>query len=162
MNFNTLLEQIQFNPNAAAWWISPKGEILPILGKDTHINNVIKNPQVFGYTIESIQKIYDKYHENIGTEKQAREEIMKHIMDNGWIRIRDNTNFYSIQTGNLSSSKDYIFDWACQMKDWVSETVEIIINNDRYTIGDIIKGKLFESITRKKLVYINSVFDFKI
>ncbi|GHV76985.1 hypothetical protein AGMMS49942_18060 [Spirochaetia bacterium] len=158
-----------FDPNSPAWWISPQGKVLPIGHGETHIQKVIENPVVFGFTTKQIEDIYHSYGEAVGTEKKAREEIIADILDKGWIRIRNNPSFYSIQLSILSpTAKEYIFDWAVRMIDWVGPFTKanIITNFDMviYTVADIAGGALGETEEggheRKTLIPISSVFDF--
>ncbi|GHV75634.1 hypothetical protein AGMMS49942_04550 [Spirochaetia bacterium] len=158
-----------FNPNAPAWWISPQGKILPIGHGETHIQKVIDNPVAFDCATKQIEDIYHSYGEAVGTEKKAREEIIADILDKGWIRIRKNPSFYSIQLSILSSTaKEYIFDWAVRMIDWVGPLTKanIITNFDMaiYAISDIAGGALGKieegGHERKTLIPISSVFDF--
>ncbi|GHV79706.1 hypothetical protein AGMMS49944_14970 [Spirochaetia bacterium] len=141
-------EAISIDPNAPAWWISPQGHILGIKHGDTHIRMVIENPKVFGWTIEKIEDRYHFYGEAVGTEKNAREEIIKDILNKGWIRIRKNKYFYTIQLAALSErAKDYISDWAAKMVDWVGPMAEAAIytttGDEQYTIADLAGGILY-------------------
>ncbi|GMO37783.1 MAG: hypothetical protein Ta2B_17490 [Termitinemataceae bacterium] len=158
-----------FDPNAPAWWISPQGKILPIEHGETHIRKVIDNPVVFGFTTKQIEDIYHSYGEAVGTEKKAREEIIADILSKGWIRIRKNGFCYSFQLSELSeTAKDYIFDWATRMVDWVSPSTLVNINtkmgDEGYTVAEIAGGALGEmeegGHERKTLFPISSVFDF--
>jgi len=96
----------------AAYFISPYGDIIQT--DTSHIATIIKNPSKFGYTKEQIQSIYDKYNEKLNVEGKAREEILKDLMSNGWIRIRRYPNkFWSVQVPVINKKvKDFIFDWA--------------------------------------------------
>lgn len=70
-----------------AYWIHAGGEIIPVL--TTHIAEVIKTPELFGYTRERIETIYASLKEPIGHEGKARQIIMMDIIQNhGWIRLR--------------------------------------------------------------------------
>lgn len=91
------------------WWVSPGKEIIPVSGS-THIDEIIRNPERFGFTKEEIEETYFRHNERIGLEGQAREEIMKKAMDNGWIRARDGRNGLYMETGNLKRYKDVVFD----------------------------------------------------
>ncbi len=69
-----------------AYWITPEGEVVEVERK--HINKIIGNPELFGLTFEKIKKVYDKYNEPLGLEGKAREEIMRKLILQDWIRIR--------------------------------------------------------------------------
>lgn len=96
-----------------AMWISPRGEILAKQNTN-HIAMVIENPQKFGLTKEYVEEKYKEYGEPLGVEGKAREEIIRELVKNGWIRIRRYTNkFWSITINKLTKKvKDYLFDWA--------------------------------------------------
>ena len=98
--------------NTVAYWISPKGEVLPV--GTNHIDIVIKNPEKFGYTMEKIQALYDKHGEDMGREGKAREEIIIDLVRKGWIRIRRYRNDgYSVNVGKMTKKvKDTMYDWA--------------------------------------------------
>jgi hypothetical protein len=100
-------------PWANAYWISPSGKLLPL--DDLHIDEIIKSPETFGLTQQKIEETYEKYHETLGKEGEAREELMRDIIKDGWIRIRyyKNAALYSIQVNTLDKDvKDYLWAWA--------------------------------------------------
>jgi hypothetical protein len=97
----------------AAFFISPYGDI--VAADISHIATVIKYPKKFGLTKEYIESIYNKHNEKFGVEGKARDEILKELMSNGWIRIRRYPNrFWSVSIYNKLNkrTKDYISDWA--------------------------------------------------
>ncbi|AEF86586.1 hypothetical protein TREPR_1898 [Treponema primitia ZAS-2] len=159
------MNQMEFDHQAVAYWISPKGKILGLSEWETHIKKVIENPAAFGYTKENIQAIYDSYHELLGTENAAREEIMKDLLNSGWIRIRNNGSFYTIQIAKLSkNSKDYIFDWAANLISWVGPLTGVLIKTNtetlNYSITEVVNGKLVKNIKgRKRIQPVGTVFD---
>jgi len=69
-----------------AYWFK-NNKLFELNGK-SHIQYIIENPDIFGVSIDYIQKLYDKYGERINEEGKAREEIIKQISKDGWIRIR--------------------------------------------------------------------------
>jgi hypothetical protein len=69
-----------------AYWIFPDGLILPVNGH--HIDEVIKAPSKFGFTLRKIRSIYKKHNEKLYLEGDARIEILKTLLKRGWIRIR--------------------------------------------------------------------------
>lgn len=69
-----------------AFFVTPYGKVINI--QTTHIDSIIKNPKVYGYTIEKIKEIYNKYNEKLGVEGKARDEIIKSLINKGWVRIR--------------------------------------------------------------------------
>lgn len=98
-----------------AFWISPQGKVKFITNKDTHIGQIIKNPTYFGYTKNMIQDIYNKYNEKLGSEGNAREEIILSLIKKGWIRIRkyNRPDYWSINVPNLNNKiKDALQSWS--------------------------------------------------
>jgi hypothetical protein len=156
---------LTFNHEAVAYWISPKGKILSLSTGETHISKVIENPEAFGYTKDIIQDTYDSYKETLGSENQAREEIIKNLLNEGWIRIRNNDSYYTIQINKLSkNSKYYIFDWATNLIPWVGPFTGILVSTKLKimytTITVILQEKMIESVrARKKLIPVESVFE---
>jgi hypothetical protein len=96
-----------------ASWISPVGEILPV--KSTHIEVVIKNPEVFEITRTYIKEVYKKYRETVGLEGKARDEIVEGLINKRWMRIRyDKSQDYYIVGFKYFDRKqiDYLRKWA--------------------------------------------------
>lgn len=96
----------------AAFFISPNGKI--VYCGTTHIGLIIKHPEKFGLKKNDILKIHNKYKEKIGQEGNAREEIIRHLVDKGWIRIRRYPNkMWSINIDRLNKKvKNYLQGWA--------------------------------------------------
>jgi len=148
-----------------AFFISPRGEILQA---SNHIQMIIRNPQKFGLTIEYIKSVYDKYNEKLGTEGRAREEIIKTLVNNGWIRVRRYPNrFWSINVGRWSKKvKDLLWDWANKILKGISGfkeadpymPVKIDVGDNynfiktKYTVKDIAQDILYlkEEINQKR------------
>lgn len=83
---------------AEAYWV--RGKRIYKTDPEIHITYVINNPERFEITKEYINDIYNKYNENVGREGKAREEIIKKVSQNGWIRVRHYTrprDYWSIQ-----------------------------------------------------------------
>lgn len=100
------------------WWISPESEIVTV-NTSTHISEIIAHPEKFGLTREYIEETYKAHGERLGLEGKAREEIMKKVMDLGWIRARDGNGLY-METSNLSRYKDTIYS---AIKTFLSENL---------------------------------------
>lgn len=97
-----------------AYFISPDGKIIPITF-GTHIDMVIRYPKKFKLSKEEIEKIHKKYHEPIGSEGKARDQILLNLLNQGWIRIRhySDQGYWSVQIGTMNKRiKDYLFDFA--------------------------------------------------
>jgi hypothetical protein len=71
-----------------AYWISPKGEVIPIQGGKTHIELILTDPKVFGLKHSKVEAIYESENEEMGTEGKARDKIVGSLIKKGWIRIR--------------------------------------------------------------------------
>jgi len=96
-----------------AYWVSPFGEMLSV--KSTHIEVVIKNPEVFGITRAYIKEVYKKYRETPGLEGKARDEIVEGLINKRWMRIRyDKSRDYYIVGFKYFDEKqiDYIRKWG--------------------------------------------------
>jgi len=108
-----------------AFFISPYGDI--IVSHEKHINIIISNPEKFGITTDYIIDTYKKYNEKIGTEGQAREEIILNLVNQGWIRLRYYRNqYWTINIGRLSTKvKDYLYDFSKYLKTIKDNSIDI-------------------------------------
>jgi len=143
---NTYLKEIT---GTVAYWISPRGEVLPVA--TNHIDIVIKNPKKFGYTKERIQEIYDNYEERLGSEGTAREVIIIDLLQKGFIRIRRYRNAYSLNVGKMSKKvKDILFDWAYKL---LNTGIAGMKEKDKYMPVNIqgFKDKFNRSLTIKEI-----------
>ena len=82
--------------------------------KTTHIRTVTKNPELFGLSRNYIESTYIKHGEKTAIEGKAREEILRRVLRNGWIRVRRHTNrYWSVQTSRVTDEKKrFIHQWA--------------------------------------------------
>lgn len=159
-----------------AYWISPRGEVLPVA--TNHIDIVIKHPEKFGLTLRKIQDTYDRHNEPMGMEGNAREEIILELLNKGFIRIRRYKNQYSLNIGRMSKKvKDILFDWANKllntgingMKERDKYMPIRILGfkdnfNKEYTIQDVANDVLYEGSesfdTSNAVVIVESAEDF--
>lgn len=129
------------------YWISPRGKIFKD-SNTTHIRQVVANPKVFGVDKDWIESIYKKHNEPIGTEGDAREEILMVLFKKGYIRVRLYINkFWSITLyGFDRKAKKSLSAWAEEAKKDKSAgkfmDVKILdLKSDRmideYTVNDI-------------------------
>ena len=143
---------------ADAYFISPSGKIKIV--NDRHIHEIYNNPDKFGITKEEIDKIYKKWKEPPFTEGNAREEIIKKLLANGWIRIRKYQNFWSINVNKLGTrQKEYLYDWANEMigngeSKYDTINIDTPVGNDKMDMIDIARYKFNESILPKIRKYI--------
>ena len=141
-----------------AYWINPYGQIINI-GADKHIGQVVKNPEKFGVTREYLESVFEKHGEPWGSEGNAREEIIKHIMEKGFIRIRLYRNFWSVQTWDFNSrTRKALEKWAEEaMNDKHAGPympVKLVSFGGQWQksdldISDVYYGKLSESVVEK-------------
>lgn len=83
-----------------AFWISPRREVFEPRG--SHIADVIAHPEKFGTTRARVEAAYKKYHEPLGLEGAAREEIIIELVKNGWVRLRNYRQHWSATVPGLS------------------------------------------------------------
>lgn len=135
--------------NSKAYWITPDNEILDI-GLGTHIEMIIKHPEVFGLTRDGITVIYQDYNELLGVEGKARYKIIMQLLASGFIRIR----LYPNKHWSISAQK-----WDSRTKEVLSQWAEIaqkIKNSGRYmdtvisTHEQVIKGYTVEDLILNK------------
>lgn len=98
------------------YWI--KGGMILDVSNTTHIARVIATPEKFGLTTKEINVIYEKYGEDIRSEGNAREEIIKKVSEKGWVRVRyylTKGEYWSIQFDTYANaeftSRNFV-EWA--------------------------------------------------
>jgi hypothetical protein len=101
--------------DAEAFWISPRGEVFGF-DNSTHIRQVLDYPESFGFSgKDELLAFYEKYHEPIGFEGKARQDIMVSLLSKGWIRIRfvPKQYFYTVEVWKLTKRvKENLWAWA--------------------------------------------------
>lgn len=70
-----------------AFWIEPSGKVVDI-GDTNHINFLTVNNTAFKISDKEIEDIHRKYHEPIGVEGKARDEIIINSLKKGFITLR--------------------------------------------------------------------------
>ena len=138
-----------------AYWISPRGKIIKV--ETTHIDIIIDHPDYFGYSLQDIKNIYDRYNEELGSEGQAREQILLNLFKHGWIRIRkySRPDKWSVNVFQLNhKEKDYIRSWSLLMlKNKHSKFDDVILDlnygRKQYSLEQLSNDILYleESIT---------------
>jgi hypothetical protein len=81
------------------------------VSKNTHIQFMIDNPELFGLSLNEIALVYNKYNEKLGIEARAREDLIKVAAKRGWIRIRHYTRpneYWSIQCDSIKDREQTI------------------------------------------------------
>jgi hypothetical protein len=131
----------------AGYWISPSGTVVPV--SQVHILTVIENPAKFSMSPEAIQAVFDKYGEKLGSEGNAREEIIVTLVKKGWIRIRNYGNRgWSVNVARVSDRvRDTLTVFFQTLKGIPDRYGDVKILSPTeilsYTVDDIVKYKLF-------------------
>ena len=158
-------------PKLDSYWITHDGKILNV--PQTHIEAVLMAPEKFGETKKTIQRSYDKHNEKLNTEGKAREEILVRIMKRGFVRIREYSNRWSIQTWNLTNKiNDAIFAWAKKVypkiRDKYADVTITLFNKNklvRSSFDKIVSGETIKEAKEIELVFVDNVYeldDFKV
>lgn len=113
-----------------AFWA--KGEEV-IETDEAHIRVIMQDPEKFGLTAEEIDEIHDEYGERRGQEGKARNELIKRVARNGWVRVRHYVNkgsdYWSIQVDRYRKRRDSIdnFIWWALESDIMKMNDELVI-----------------------------------
>ena len=144
-------------PQGEAYWISPHGKAIRV--STNHIRAVIGNPESYGYTKEKIEKIYKNHGEKVGTEGDAREEIVLDLVRRGWIRMRQYLgrsdyialNVRDLGTKTIDRVTDFFEGWKGS-KDSKFATVVIASNlkTIRTTVAKILNLSLYKTLAEGK------------
>ncbi len=167
-NYMKLYEYIH-GTKYKAFWVDPKGKILPV--ETRHIHSIRNDPKTFGVDKDYIQKVHDKYGERLGQEGQARNEIMSELMNKGWIRLRfvDRGGSWTAQLARLGrKQKDYLFSFAYELTSGKlgsqSEHTGISIMDTKKvlaqgTLAELLSFKIFEceQVYKLDLTYITEL-----
>ena len=128
-----------------AYFIHPyKGQVIYV--PRSHISLVISNPEKFHLNFDYIKVTYEKYGEKIGLEGRARREILLHLIDRGFIRIRKYKNHWKVNVKDLYGNTAAIFlhRWAksmiaaaddSQIEVIVEQTNGVVIETDLATLA---------------------------
>ncbi len=65
------------------YWISQQGAVIEI--EDHPVKTIVKDPQLFGYTIDEMQIIYAKYSDANEMNGEATKTIISDLVEKGWI-----------------------------------------------------------------------------
>jgi hypothetical protein len=91
----------------ASFWV--KDDKVIDMGEYTHIQFLIKEPELFGLTKKAVLAAYKKHSEQLYTEGGAREELIKLVSNKGWIRVRQyigkSGEYWSIQFDSYKKRK---------------------------------------------------------
>jgi len=144
--------------SSGAFWVRPDGDVRVVPDGAFHINDVIQNPELFGYTRPQIEALYNEYGERLGQEGDARDSLMTNLLKDGWVRIRVRRNHYSIQVWNFDPNTYTKLENLVSTLiedgikgEFASENDEIKVNALKsgkmktLTFGEVLKGFLYES-----------------
>jgi len=137
---------------ADAYWLNPFGMIFALDEEFKHIDYIIDNPDAFGLAKEQVYDLYDKHGEELYTEGKAREEIIKSLINKGWIRIRyyKKNDTYTLNMNSYNNRNcSYVSSWAEELYNQKKIFSEVKIDVPDipvkiFSIDDITKGKLYE------------------
>ena len=68
------------------FWV--KDDVVFDVTEDSHVGFIIKYPYRFNLTKDDITLLYEHYGEPVGSEKQAREDLVRIAASQGWVRVR--------------------------------------------------------------------------
>lgn len=68
-------------------FIAPDGTALDVPAR--HIGMVIAEPRKFGTTRNWVEGMYQQYDEPLYSEGRARREVLRRVLQKGWIRVRE-------------------------------------------------------------------------
>lgn len=77
----------------------------------SHVRFMIENPSLFNLTSKQILQVYNKHGEPLGTESNARQELVRYATSLGFCRVRRYTRpneFWSIQTDSTKARRNTI------------------------------------------------------
>ena len=139
-------------------WISPSGDIFGI--PLTHIRSVISNPGQFGFTKEQLKEIFNRHNEGVGSEGNARDEVIALLVSNGWVRIRYYSGDFGfhVELGKFSNTcKEYLQEWASGVlnknpdrADYPVKVCEVLNGNleTTFKLKDLLDSKDFVMIAK--------------
>lgn len=115
-----------------AFFIFPNNKIVEC--NTSHIRFILDNPELFNTTKQDLINIYTEYNEPIGHEGKARERIFSNLINQGFIRIRQINNGYTVQVNKLNNFK-------------INAIANLLIN-EQYKILDLNCNILFDSYSQ--------------
>ena len=170
-NANNVLEKLKLLEKSSdryrGYWISPYGTVLDLkkYGKSHHVSAILKEPVKFGFSKEEIKDVMDKYE---GDKVDAKEELVKAAVFKGWIRVRRYQSKGGYDwTVNVKRVNDkvktllnvfftrYVEKYGRKQYDgtyYSSDQVYVDSpeSRDFYTIMDIVRFKMWESLSEAK------------
>jgi hypothetical protein len=72
-----------------------------------------------------VNAVYKAHGENVYREGKAREEILRNVLQRGWIRLRRHREHWSVQSDQLDESvRERVRTWAAQVLRGIGGYVE--------------------------------------
>jgi len=129
---------------AEAYWISPAGEIFDLPPYTRHIEMIKKDSSRFGITDEFIAEHEKECGHYAFEGSEARNNIMLHLILNGWVRLRKNKDLWTVQIS--TEKKENLFDWMEtamneQLPNWAKLRCEVASPYEMIHVLDT-KGQL--------------------
>lgn len=126
------LKQERVRKGTVAFW-AKAGEVIE--NDKSHIDVIVEDPEKFGLTYEEIAAVYEEHGETIGSEGEAREEVIKMVARNGWIRVRHyvtkGKDYWSVQVDQYRRRKRAIDDFLW----WAISEDMMLVNDELVIIG---------------------------
>lgn len=110
------LFEVTINAINLGLWLAPDGNYIKV--ESNHVSDIINNPSKFGVTDDFVTQLYDKHNERFGVEGNAREELIKLVLQRGWVRIRNYRNYWSVTVDRLTPKV------VNNIRNWVDSFIE--------------------------------------
>lgn len=92
----------------------------------THIRDVLDNPEEYGFNKQELVDIFLENGEKIGQEGKAREQIIRGLVDKGWLRVRHYAypdDHWSVTVKNIKRQRGDVEDLIFKLIDDGSVTM---------------------------------------
>ena len=129
------------------------------MSADRHILFIEEHPELFHLTPEEIKAMFNKHGENPNQEALARDELIKFVSKQGWIRVRHYVkpeDYWSIQTDDIKKRKADIqtfLYWAIEHKvmNYNSTAVIMSFDNTDRELYDYQSGGIKQYLIQEKV-----------
>ena len=149
-----------------AYWIKDK-KIVEV-STSSHIKYIIDHPTDFGLTKEEIRVIYDRHSEKFSTEGNAREEIIRSVSKQGWIRARKyvsrSESYWSVQFNQWKYRKKAVknfIEWAVYEEKVINQNESLTLlgyDDNYYKSYDFMTGGIKKFLSENKQIKRNINF----
>jgi hypothetical protein len=115
---------------AKAYFIrTDSGEMMPV--PHSHIALVISRPERFGLSAEFVRAVYAKHGERMGLEGKARVEILRWLIDKGFMRLRRYRHHWKVNINRLDAAAEALQRWARAVRALESDPAAAVIIDQR-------------------------------